>query len=366
MIKFVDLNRTHDPIRQEIDAAIKSVIDTSSFIMGKFLKDFEKDFAKYCGMKYCLGVGNGGDALRLALLSLGVGKGDEVITVANTFTATVDSIVQVGAVPVLVDCDQYFNIDTAQIERKITKKTKALIPVHLYGQVVNMDEIMRLAKKYKLYVIEDVAQATGADFKGKKAGSFGDVSCFSFYPAKNLGALGDGGAVLTNSKNIADQIKMLRNYGMIEKYEEKIIGFNSRLDTIQAVILSVKLKYLDEWNRQRCEAAKLYNKLLEGIVETPKEYIQGTHIYHLYVIKVSDKKTRDKLQSYLTSKGISTVLHYPIPVHLQEAYKLFRFKKGDFPQAEENSETTLSLPMFPGITEEEINKVVKGIKEFIQ
>lgn len=365
MIKFVDLNRTHDLIRQEIDIAIKNVIDNSSFIMGKPLDDFEKDFAEYCGTKYCLGVANGGDALRLALLSLGVGKEDEVITVANTFSATVDAIMQVGATPILVDCDEYFNIDVSQIEGKINKKTKALLPVHLYGQVANMDEIMRLAKKYSLKVVEDAAQAAGADFKGKKAGTFGDVSCFSFYPGKNIGALGDGGAILTKSEKIVDQIRMLRNYGISEKYYEKIIGFNSRLDAIQAAVLSVKLKYLDKWNEQRREIAKIYNKLLEGVVETPKEQKQGTHIYHLYVIKVGDKKIRDKLQEYLASKDISTVLHYPIPVHLQEAYKSFGFTKGDFPIAEENSETILSIPMFPGITEDEIREVAKEIKGFM-
>ncbi|TSC63491.1 MAG: pyridoxal phosphate-dependent protein [Microgenomates group bacterium Gr01-1014_93] len=212
MIKFVDLNRQHDPLKKEIGLAINNVIETSSFIMGKALEDFEKEFAIYNQSRYSVGVGNGGDALRFAVLALGIKKGDEIITVANTFTATVDVIVQAGAKPTLVDCDNYFNIDVTQIERKITKKTKAIIPVHLYGQTANMDEIKMIAKKHNLYVIEDVAQATGADFRGKKAGSFGDIGCFSFYPGKNLGAMGDGGAVVTGNKHIAEKIKMFRNY----------------------------------------------------------------------------------------------------------------------------------------------------------
>lgn len=364
MIKFVDLNRQHDPLLKEIDKAIKSVIETSSFIMGEPLERFEKEFASYIGSKYCIGVGNGGDALRFAVLALGIGKGDEVITVANTFTATVDVIVQCGATPVLVDCDEFFNIDINQIEKKITKKTKALIPVHLYGQPANMDGIMKIAKKYKLFVIEDVAQASGADFKGKKVGSIGDIGCFSFYPGKNLGAMGDGGAIVTNKKEIADKIAMLRNYGMAEKYHEEIIGFNSRLDSLQAAILSVKLKQLNKWNKQRQEAAKLYNKLLNGVVDTPQENNNSTHVYHLYVVKVKNEKLRDGLHDFLDKKGISTVLHYPIPVHLQKAYKFLGYQIGDFPISELNSKTIISLPVFPGITNTEITTVVNDIKEF--
>ena len=364
-IKFVDLNRIHDPIRAEIGAAIKGVIDTSAFIMGKPLEDFEKEFATYCGTKYCLGVGNGGDALRFSVLALGIGKGDEVITVPNTFTATVDVIVQAGVTPVLVDCDEYFNIDVSQIEGKITPKTKAIFPVHLYGQPANIGEIMNIAKKHNLLVVEDVAQATGADFKGRKVGSFGDVACFSFYPGKNLGAIGDGGAILTNNEKVVEQVTMLRNYGMLEKYHEKIIGYNSRLDSIQAAVLNVKLKYLDKWNEQRCAAAVLYNKLLAGIVETPKEHGMGKHVYHLYVVKVKDEKTRNGLQKFLADREISTVLHYPIPVHLQEAYRFLGHKIGDFPRAEENSKTIISLPVFPGITEGEIQEVAEAVREFL-
>lgn len=366
MIKFVDLNRQHDLMQSEIQSAIKSVLDSSEFIMGNALENFEKEFARYCGTKYCIGVGNGGDALRLSVLALSIGKGDEVITVANTFTATVDVIVQSGATPVLIDCDEYFNIDVKKIEKKITRKTKAIIAVHLYGQAANMDEIMRLVKKYRLKLIEDVAQAHGAQFKGKKVGSFGSIGCFSFYPGKNLGALGDGGAIVTNDKKIVDKIKMLRNYGMIKKYYEDIIGYNSRLDTIQAAVLSLKLKRLDKWNIKRREAAALYNKLLQGIVETPKEHKNGKHVYHLYVVKVKSRQVRDKLQDYLSGNQISTVLHYPIPVHLQKAYKFLRHKKGDFPQTERNCETIISLPLFPGITKAEIKKVTATIKKFFK
>lgn len=364
MIKFVDLRRFHDPIRSEIDSAIKTVIDNSIFSMGKPLEDFENEFANYNSTKFAVGVGNGGDALRFAVIALGIGPGDEVITVANTFTATVDVIVMSGATPVIVDCDEYFNIDIEQAKAKITSKTKAIIPVHLYGQTCFIDEIMEIAKKHNLAVIEDVAQATGAEFQGKKAGSFGDFSCFSFYPAKNLGALGDGGAVLANSEELIRQIRMLRNYGMEKKYYERIIGYNSRLDTLQAAVLSVKLKYLDQWNEDRRKAAGLYNKLLSEVVGTPREHGKGKHVYHLYVIKLKDKKTRDELQQFLEKKEISTVLHYPIPVHLQEAYGFLGYKKGDMPYAEKNSETILSLPIFPGITEDEIIQVCNTIKEF--
>lgn len=363
-IPFVDLSVIHDPIREEIDLAIKQVIDTSDFILGDQLRDFEEKFAKYCQSKYCLGVGNGGDALRLALMALGIKKGDEVITVANTFTATVDAIIHVGATPVLIDCDEYFNIDVSQVEKSITSKTKAIIVVHLYGQMANIEEIMRISKKHNLYVIEDAAQAHGAEFKGKKAGSFGDIGCFSFYPTKNLGAFGDGGAIVTNNKEVLEQIKMLRNNGMSKKYYEDIIGFNSRLDSIQASILNVKLKYLDHWNQQRIKTAHFYNKLLEGVVEIPKEISVGSHIYHLYVIKVEDKTTRDSLREYINERGISTLLHYPIPVHLQKAYGFLKHKTGDFPQTEHNAKTIISLPMFPGITKQEIRKVVDSIKSF--
>lgn len=366
MIKFVDLNRQHDPIRVQLDQAIKDVIDTSAFILGKPVEDFEKLFAAYCQTKYCVGVGNCGDALRFAVLALNIKEGDEVITVANTFTATVDIIALAGATPVLIDCDEYFNIDVSQIESKITKKTKAIIPVHLYGQSADMGEIMRIAKKHNLYVIEDVAQATGATFNGQKVGSFGDIGCFSFYPGKNLGAMGDGGAIVTNNAKILEKIKMLRNYGMTKKYYEKIIGFNSRLDTIQAAILNVKLKYLDKWNKERRAAAATYDELLAGVVETPKENKQGMHVYHLYVVKVKSEKLRNGLQAHLAKRGILTILHYPIPVHLQEAYKFLGHKVGDFPLTEENSKTILSLPLFPGITQKEIHEVAKAVREFIK
>jgi len=364
MIQFVDLNRFHNPIRKEIDQAIKKIIDGSAFVLHQELVDFEQQFAKYCGIKYAIGVNSGTDALRFAVLALKIGQGDEVISVANTFTATIDSIVHAGAKPVLVDCDQFFNIDVSQIEKKITKKTKAIVPVHLYGQVANMDAIKHIAKKHKLSVIEDAAQAHGADWKGEKAGSFGDIACFSFYPGKNLGALGDGGIVTTNSPKLAKQIKMMRNFGQRKKYYHEFVGFNSRLDNLQAAILSVKIKYLDKWNQQRREAALLYNKLLEGVVIIPKEHRQGKHIYHIYAIQTPK---RDALQKFLNKKGITTVIHYPIPIHLEKCYKYsLGFKEGDFPIAEKNAKIELSLPMFPGITREEIKETAGAIKEFLQ
>lgn len=364
MIQFVNLNKIHDPIREEIDKAIKKVIDNSSFVMRQELVDFEEQFAKYCGTKYAIGVNSGTDALRFAILALEIGKGDEVISVANTYTATIDSIVHSGAKPVLVDCDEFFNIDVSKIEKKITPKTKAILPVHLYGQSANMDEVMKIAKKHKLFVIEDVAQAHGADWKGKKVGSFGNLACFSFYPGKNLGALGDGGMVVTNNAKLARKIKMMRDFGQQKKYCHEFVGFNSRLDNLQAAVLSVKLKYLDEWNRQRREAAILYNKLLEGVVATPKEYGQGRHVYHIYAIKTSK---REALQEFLGKNGILTVIHYPIPIHLEQCYiNSLGYQKGDFPKAEKNAATELSLPMFPGITNKEIMTVAKLIKKFLQ
>lgn len=363
MIQFVDLKRVHTPIRKEIDQAIRKVIDGSAFVMRQELTDFEAQFAAYCGTKYAVGVNSGTDALRFAILALNIGPGDEVISVANTFTATIDSIFHSGAKPILVDCDQFFNIDVSQIEKKITKKTKAILPVHLYGQTTDMDRIMTIARKYKLFVVEDAAQAHGADWKRKKAGSFGDVACFSFYPGKNLGALGDGGMVVTNNKKLAEKIRMMRDFGQQKKYYHEFVGYNSRLDNLQAAILSVKLKYLDEWNQQRREAALLYNKLLEGVVIIPKEHGQGKHIYHIYAIKTPK---RDALQKHLSQKGIQTVIHYPFPIHRQQCYKnSLGFKKGDFPVAEKNARTELSLPMFSGITSKEIIEVAIAVKGFL-
>lgn len=364
MIPYLDLKRTHNPIRKDIDRAIKKVIDNSAFILKQETVDFEDQFAKYCNVKYTIGVNSGTDALILALTALGIGKEDEVITVANTFTATIDAIIQVGARPVLVDCDEFFSIDTSQIESKITKKTKAIVPVHLYGQMANMDEIMRISRKHCLFVVEDACQAHGADWKGDKAGTLGDIGCFSFYPGKNLGALGDGGMVATNNLKLAEKIRMLRDLGQKKKYYHQFVGFNSRLDNLQAAVLSVKLKYLDKWNKERRGIALLYNQLLKRIVETPKEHGLGKHIYHIYAIKTSK---RDALQKFLEEQKIFTIIHYPFPVHLQQSHlSLLDYKKDDFPVSEDNARTELSLPMFPGMTNKEIKEVAVTIKNFFK
>jgi len=361
-VPFVDLKRQYDSIKDEVNTKINEVLQNTHFILGENSDAFEKEFANYCGVKYGVGVASGSDALTLNLKALGVNKGDEVITVPNTFIATVDAISRNGAKPVFVDIDpETYNIDVAEIEEKITDKTKAIIPVHLYGQPADMDEIIKIAKKYDLKIIEDACQAHGAEYKGKKVGSLSDVGCFSFYPAKNLGAYGDGGMVVTNNEQIAERIKMLRNYGQSKKYYHDFIGYNSRLDEIQAAVLRVKLRYLDEWNDKRREHAKLYNDLLENVsgIETPTEKEFVKHVYHLYVIRC---KNRNELQNYLSSKGVSTGIHYPIPVHLQKAYKHLEYKEGDFPITEKYAKEILSLPMFPELTDEEIEVVVGLIR----
>jgi dTDP-4-amino-4,6-dideoxygalactose transaminase len=365
MIPFVDLKAQYDSIKDEIDKAIQNVLNTTSFIMGEELKKFEEEFASFCNTKYAIGVANGSDALILALRACGIGEGDEVITVPHTFISTAEAISKVGGKIVFVDIDlKTYTIDVSKIEEKINKKTKAIIPVHLYGQPADMDPIMELAKKYSLKVIEDAAQAHGAEYKGKKVGSIGDVGCFSFYPGKNLGAYGDAGMVVTNNDEIAEKIKLLRNHGRItKKYEHEIEGYSSRLDNLQAAILRVKLKHLNKWNESRRENAKRYNELLSNIddIIAPHEADYAKHVYHLYVIRVEG---RDKLKEDFKSKGIATGIHYPIPLHLQPAYKYLGYKEGDFPVTEECSQKILSLPMFAELADREIEEIVELIKNF--
>lgn len=361
-IPFVDLKCQYDSIKDEINIKINEVLQNTHFILGENVEAFEKEFANYCGVKYGVGVASGSDALALSLKAFRISKGDEVITVPNTFIATVDAISRNGAKPVFVNVDpETYNIDVNKIEEKITDNTKAIIPVHLYGQPVDMVQIVKIAREYDLRIIEDACQAHGAEYKGKKVGSLGDIGCFSFYPSKNLGTYGDGGMVVTNDGKIAEEIKMLRNYGQSKKYYHDCIGYNSRLDEIQAAILRVKLKYLDGWNDKRRKHAKLYNELLENVsgIETPIEKDYVKHVYHLYVIRCKD---RDELQQYLSSKGVSTGIHYPIPVHLQKAYEHLEYKHGNFPITEKFSKEILSLPMFPELTENEIEVVVGLIK----
>lgn len=363
-VPFVDLKRQYSSIKPEIDAAIQDVLDNTAFIMGENVKNFESNFAKFCGVKHAIGVSSGTSALHLALLGAGIKPGDEVITVPNTFIATAEAISHVGAKPVFVDIDkETYTINVSKIKDKITEKTKAVIPVHLYGQMVEMDDLMELAQDNNLKIIEDSAQAHGAEYKCRKAGTIANSGCFSFYPGKNLGAYGDAGMVTTNDDEIAENVKILRDHGRSDKYEHKIIGFNHRIDALQAAILNVKLRYLNGWTDARRKNAKLYNELLSNVdVVTPVEKEYSKHVYHLYVIRT---RRRDELQKYLKTQGIATGIHYPIPLHLQPAYSHLNYKKGDFPVTEEYSGEIMSLPMFAELTEEEIEGVVDKIKKFI-
>ena len=365
MIPLVDLKVQYDSIKDEIDEAIQNVLNITSFIMGEELKRLEEEFALFCNTKYAIGVANGSDALILALRACGISKGDEIITVPHSFIATTEAITHVGGKIIFVDINpKTYTIDVSKIEEKISNKTRAIIPVHLYGQPADMDPIIELAKKYNLKVIEDAAQAHGAEYKEKKVGSIGDAGCFSFYPGKNLGAYGDAGMVVTNNEGIAEKIKLLRNHGRItKKYEHEIEGYSSRLDNLQAAILRVKLRHLNNWNEIRRKNAKKYNELLNDIdgIFTPYEADYAKHVYHLYVIRTEN---RDKLREELRSKDIATGIHYPIPLHLQPAYRYLGFKYGDFPITEKASQEILSLPMFAELTDEQIEEIVELIKNF--
>jgi dTDP-4-amino-4,6-dideoxygalactose transaminase len=363
-VPFVDLKAQHQEIKAEVEKAIKKVIEKSDFILGEELELFEKEFAEYCGVKFCVGVASGTEALWLTLLALDIKKGDEVIIPANTFIATALAVLMAGAKPILVEIDpKTYNINPALIEEKITPKTRAIIPVHLYGQPADMEEISKIARKYNLVVIEDACQAHGAFYKNKRCGSLGEAAAFSFYPAKNLGAYGDGGAVVTNLAEIAEKIKMLRDYGQKEKYNHLVKGYNSRLDTLQAAILRVKLKNLEKWNKKRQKAAEVYKELLSGLdLVLPFLAPERTHVYHLYVIRT---KKRDELRKYLSQAGISTGIHYPVPLHLQPSLSDLGYKKGCFPVTESYSKEILSLPMFPHISSDQIGYVCQKIKEFL-
>lgn len=369
-VPLVDLQRQYKKLQSEIDAAIKAVLEKGTFILGENVAKFEEEAAAYCGTKYAVGVANGTDALELAIKSLGIGEGDEVVTTPLTFIATTEAICLNRARPVLVDIEpDTFNIDAGRIEKAITSKTKAIIPVHLFGQACDMDAIMAIARRHNIRVIEDCAQAIGAEFKSKKAGVFGDIGCFSFFPSKNLGCFGDGGMVTTNDKAIADKIKMLRVHGQADRYRHEIEGRNSRLDELQAAILRVKLRYLDEWNDSRRKNAQLYDKLFEnfdknGQLTIPVEKKDRRHVYNIYSIRVkgkvlSEAKGRDKLRELLTSKGIATAVYYPVPLHLQPVYSRSGWKKGDFPVSEKACEEVLALPVFPELNQDEIKYVAK-------
>jgi len=362
-IPFVDLQAQHKPLMEEIDKAVRSVIGTTGFILGPETGNFEKEFAEYFGAKHCVGLGSGTDALYLSLLALEIGKGDEVIVPALTFAASALAITYTGATPVFVDVDEKtYNIDPAKIEKAITPKTKALMPVHLYGQPAAMDKILAIAKTHKLFVVEDACQAHGATFQDKKAGTFGDVACFSFYPSKNLGACGDGGALITASDKIDAKIRMLRNYGQPVRYVHKELGFNSRLDSLQAAILRIKLRHLDQWNAGRRQAAAHYNELLKGApVTLPYEAPDAKSVYHLYVVRAA---RREELRQALGEAGIDTGIHYDTPLHLQECFRYLGYKDGDFPVAEKAAREIVSLPMFPELSKEDVELVARTLKRF--
>ncbi len=362
-IPFGDLSRQLGQIRAEIDTAIDETLKSGWFVLGKAGEKFEIEFTKYIGAKYGVGVGSGTEALHLALLAVGVEPGDEVITVANTCIPTVSAISFANATPVLVDSDPLsYNLDPRKLEAAITDKTRAIMPVHLYGQAADLDPMVSIAKKHGIRIVEDCAQAHGTEYKGMKAGTIGDVAAFSFYPSKNLGAYGDAGMVVTNDQEIADRLRMLRNYGQEKRYYHSIKGFNSRLDEIQAAILSVKLRHLASWNDRRREIARMYSSLIKNPhVHVPQEMTYGKHVYHLYPIRT---KYRDALQTFLASSGIQTLIHYPIPVHLQKSYSDLGKPKGSFPEAEAHASEELSLPMFPELTNDEVINISETVNRF--
>lgn len=360
-ISFSGVLEQYQRIKTDIDSAIKRVVRSGWYILGREVESFEHEFANYCGSKYAVGCACGTEAIALSLMCFGIKSGDEVILPSNTAVPTASAVSMLGATPVFVDADDYFLIDAKKIERAVTKRTKAIIPVHLYGQMVDMDGIITLAKKRNLKVIEDACQAHGAEYKRHKAGAMGDAGCFSFYPTKNLGCFGDGGAITTSNKEIYKRLVMLRNDGQNKKYYHLIKGINSRLDALQAAILKVRLKYLDKWNEQRRKTAGLYNKLLEDICVVPAEKNQCRHIFHLYVIRT---KNRENLQKYLKKNGIDTLIHYPVPMHLQKAYKDLGYKTGCFPKTERFAKEILSLPMHSCLSGDSVKYICQKIREF--
>jgi dTDP-4-amino-4,6-dideoxygalactose transaminase len=398
-IPFLDLKTQYLSIKPEIDDALQEVIDNTAFAGGPFVARFEKAFAEFCGSREAIGVGSGTEALWMALLALGVGPGDEVITVPNTFIATAEAISFCGANPVFVDVDERTcNLDPNKLEDLLKKRSanpknpsnttnpintmnpqpplllrppsgsgrlKAVIPVHLYGQPADMDPILELAQKYGLFVVEDACQAHGAEYKGKRAGTLGAAGCFSFYPGKNLGAYGEAGAVTTNDKELADRIRIFRDHGQPKRYYHDVVGWNGRMDGIQGAVLGVKLKYLDKWNKGRRKNAKRYNKYLSGIegIILPEEADFAHHVYHIYPIRV---KNRDRVMEALTQRDINCNIHYPVPIHLQKAYEFQGHRLGDFPVAEKIASELLSLPMFPELTEDQIAYVADSLKNILR
>ena len=370
-IQMVDLKSQYQKIKEEVDKGIQAVIDTTAFVKGKVVKDFEDNLAKYLGIKHVISCGNGTDALQVAMMGLGLKPGDEVITTSFTFIATAEVIALLGLTPILVDCDpDTYNITPEAILKAITPKTKAIVPVHIFGQCAPMEEIMSIAKKHNLYVIEDNAQAIGADYtmnKGdkRKTGTIGDVGCTSFFPSKNLGAFGDGGAIFTDNDELADKLRAIVNHGMKVRYHHDYIGVNSRLDGIQAAILDVKLRHLDEYADARNVAANYYDKAFAACknIITPVRFDRSTHVFHQYTMKLKNAD-RDALKEYLNSKGIPMMIYYPIPLHLQSAYKDERYSEGDFPVAECLSNSVFSLPMHTEMNDEQLKYITDTVLEF--
>lgn len=390
-IPLIDLKAQYESLAENLDKAALGVLSSANYIMGKTVTDFEKEFADFIGVKHAISVGNGTDALVLALKSMGIGEGDEVITTPFTFFATAETISAVGATPVFVDVDkETFNIDVTKIEEKITSKTKAIMPVHIFGQSADMDEINEIAKKHNLYVIEDACQAVGGKYKGRKIGTLGDVACFSFFPTKNLGCAGDGGMIVTDNDEIAIIARALRTHGSGEngqkaynllnnieeeiktaegandtvynplKYYNYLIGYNTRLDAIQAAILSVKLKEIDSWNAKRREIVELYNEALQNSdLVTPVARDYNDHVYHMYILQ---SENREEVLTKLKEAGIATGVYYPVPLHLQKVYKNLGYKEGDMPVSEYLSHRTFAIPVYPELTKEQIDYIISKIK----
>ncbi len=365
-VPLIDLKAQYRSIKPEIDSAIQNIIDNTAFIGGKALTDFEKSFADFCGAKHCVGVASGTAALHLGLCALDVGPGDEVITVSHTFIATAEVVKTVGARVKFVDIDPYtYCMDPASLEAAITEKTKVIIPVHIYGYAADMDKIHEIANKHDIFVMEDAAQSHGALYKGNRVGSLAKMATFSFYPGKNLGAYGDGGGMTFADKELAEKVDMLANHGRWEKYKHLVEGYNARLDALQAAILDVKLKYLDQWSENRRQAGTRYNELLADVSEVTIPPIGSdivTPVYHLYVLQVPN---RDHVMDELRNRGVMSQCHYPIPLHLQPAYEYLGMKRGDLPVCEALGDKCVSLPMYPEITEEQIQFVVSTLKDIL-
>lgn len=363
-VPFFDITRQNQSVKKELDAAIAEVVSSGRFILGEKVASLEKEIAAYCGAKHAIGVASGTDALHLALKACGIKQGDEVMTSPFTFVATAEAISYCGATPVFVDIEpKTFNIDPEKAEKRITKKTKAILPVHLYGQSCEMDKIMQISAKYGLKVIEDCAQAIGAEFNGRKTGSFGDAGCFSFFPTKNLGCFGDGGVITTNDEGVYTELKTLRNHGSRRTYHYDIIGHNSRLDALQAAIIRVKLPHLDTFSHNRAKRAEIYRQNLSKInkIVLPPEHPKAKHVFNQYTIRV---KERDALFGFLKDKGIGAMVYYPLSLHLQKAFAFLGYKPGDFPESEAAQDEVLSLPIFPELAKSEIEETCAAIKEF--